>query len=241
MAASSRFSLRASSKVDTGAARPRRWLTPRWSRRNLEPGRRDPVLRPGDPVRFQSCFGGGAVRPVTTFDAAQEILTHWPQFLPDGRHFYYQRSAKAEHQGTYVTALDSSQSTRVLETGQGRLRLGTPVVRARRHLFARRSMTVRTRTGEPIRVADGRLLAGALLIRPGASSSGVLAHGPSVVFTTSLARSPGATIGPPTPARAYGSPRLSPDQTSVLVAITDATTAQPDLWLLAPARGTTHA
>ena len=67
-----------------------------------------------------------------------------------------------------------------------------------------------------------------------------LAHGPSVVFPTSLRWHDrgGATIGPPTTARAYGSPRLSPDQTSVLVAITDATTAQPDLWLLAPARGT---
>ena len=81
-----------------------------------------------------------------------------------------------------------------------------------------------------------------LLIRPSPRrASGVLAHGPSVVFTTSLRwhDRAGATIGPPTTARAYGSPRLSPDQTSVIVAITDATTAQPDLWLLALARGTT--
>ena len=35
-----------------------------------------------------------------------------------------------------------------------------------------------------------------------------------------------------------GSPRLSPDQASLMVAITDATTAQPDLWQLALARGT---
>ena len=52
--ASSRFSRRASSERSTrGAARPRRWLTPRWSRRNLEPGRRDPVLSPGEQSDFQ--------------------------------------------------------------------------------------------------------------------------------------------------------------------------------------------
>src|SRR5204863_9027478 len=37
----------------------------------------------------------------------------------------------------------------------------------------------------------------------------------------------------------YSSPRLSPDQQSVAVAITDAATAQPDLWVLGLARGTT--
>ena len=190
---------------------------------------------------------GGTVTPVTTFDPAQEVLTqYWPQFLPDGRHFlYYQRSAKNEHQGTYVTALDSSQSTRVLETG------GRAVYASGRLLFVRDGIlfaqafddrALRT-SGEPIRVADGiGYSAGAFAYTAvTASSAGVLAHGPSVVFTTSLRwhdRS-GATIGPPTPARAYRSPRLSPDQTSVVVAIHDEPTAQPDLWLLALARGTT--
>ena len=190
---------------------------------------------------------GGTVTPVTTFDADQAIFTqYWPQFLPDGRHFlYYQRSAKAEHQGTYVTALDSSQSTRVLETS-------TRAVYASGHLlFVRDGIlfaqafddrALRT-SGEPIRVADGvgYWAAAFAYTAVTASSSGVLAHGPSVVFTTSLRwhDRAGATIGPPLAPRAYSSPRLSPDQTSVMVAITDATTAQPDLWLLALARGTT--
>ena len=78
---------------------------------------------------------GGTVTPVTTFDADQGIFTqYWPQFLPDGRHFlYYQRSVKPEHQGIYVTTLDSSQARESSKAAaQGRLRLGTPVVRARR-------------------------------------------------------------------------------------------------------------
>ena len=188
---------------------------------------------------------GGTVRPVTTFDAAQGTSRHWPQFLPDGRHFlYYQRSAKAEHQGTYVTALDSSQSTRVLEIA------GRAVYASGHLLFVRDGIlfaqafddrALRT-SGEPIRVADGVGYWASTFAYTAvtASASGVLAHGPSVVIPTSLRWHDrgGATIGPPTTARAYGSPRLSPDQTSVLVAITDATTAQPDLWLLAPARGT---
>ena len=171
---------------------------------------------------------------------------YWPQFLPDGRHFlYYQRSAKAEHQGTYVTALDSSQSTRVLEPA------GRAVYASGRLLFVRDGIlfaqpfddrALRT-SGEPIRVADGiGYWAGAFAYTAvTASSAGVLAHGPVVMFTTSLGwhDRAGATIGPAAAARAYRSPRLSPDQTSVMVAIHDATTAPPDLWLLALARGTT--
>ena len=95
--------------------------------------------------------------------------------------------------------------------------------------------------GEPIRVADGvgYWVASFAYTAVTASSSGVLAYGPSVVFTTSLRwhTRAGATLGPPVAPRAYSSPRLSPDQTSVAVAVTDATTAQPDLWLLALARG----
>jgi eukaryotic-like serine/threonine-protein kinase len=73
------------------------------------------------------------------------------------------------------------------------------------------------------------------------SPAGVLAHGPSVGLTTSLRwhdRS-GASTGPPTAPAQYSSPRLSPDQKSVVVGMTDAATSQPDLWVLGLARGTT--
>src|SRR5439155_11515634 len=73
------------------------------------------------------------------------------------------------------------------------------------------------------------------------SPAGVLAHGPSVGLTTSLRwhdRS-GASTGPPTAPAQYSFPRLSPDQQSVVMAMTDAATAQPDLWVLGLARGTT--
>ncbi len=97
-------------------------------------------------------------------------------------------------------------------------------------------------SGDPIRISDGvGYWASAFAYTAvTASSSGVLAHGPSVVFTTSLRwhDRAGTTREPPIAPHAYSSPRLSNDQTSVMVAITDTATAQPDIWLLALARGT---
>jgi Tol biopolymer transport system component len=49
----------------------------------------------------------------------------------------------------------------------------------------------------------------------------------------------GASAGPTTAPGQYSSPRLSPDQQSVVVAITDPAAAHPDLWVLGLARGTT--
>jgi Tol biopolymer transport system component len=72
------------------------------------------------------------------------------------------------------------------------------------------------------------------------SAAGVLAHGPSVGLTTTLrwhSRS-GASVGLSTASAQYTTPRLSPDQESVVVAMTDGATAQPDLWVLGVARGT---
>ena len=152
--------------------------------------------QPSSPI-LRIPASGGTVRPVTTFDAAQGTLTqYWPQFLPDGRHFlYYQRSTKAEHQGTYVTALDSSQSTRVLEIA------GRAVYASGHLLFVRDGIlfaqafddrALRT-SGEPIRVADGVGYWASTFAYTAvtASASGVLAHGPSVVHPDqpSLARS----------------------------------------------------
>ena len=96
--------------------------------------------------------------------------------------------------------------------------------------------------GEPFRLADGvgSWATAFAYTAVTASGSGVLAHGPSIVFPTSLRwhDRAGATMGTLAAPRAYSSPRLSPDQASLMVAVTDATTAQPDLWQLALARGT---
>jgi hypothetical protein len=96
--------------------------------------------------------------------------------------------------------------------------------------------------GDPIRIGEhiGYWTAGLGYAAVTVSATGVLAHGPSVRLTTSLRwhdRS-GASAGPPIAPAQYTGPRLSPDQQSVAVAMTDGATAQPDLWVLGLARGT---
>jgi Tol biopolymer transport system component len=189
---------------------------------------------------------GGVVTAATTFDPDQAVIGQsWPQFLPDGRRFlYFQRSSKPEYRGIFVTALDSSSSTRILESdlmavyASGQLlfvRDGTLFAQA----FDERTLQT---NGDPIRIGDhvGYWTAGMGYAAVTVSPSGVLAHGPSVKLTTSLRwrdRS-GASTGSPTTPALYTGPRLSPDQKSVVVAKTDAATAQPDLWVLGLARGT---
>ncbi len=190
---------------------------------------------------------GGVVTAGTTFDADQAVFAHyWPQFLPDGRHFlYYQRSSKPEYQGVYVTALDSSSSTRILESE------GMAVYASGRLLFVRHGTLfaqafddrVLQTSGDPVRLADhvGYWATAFGYAAVTVSPAGVVAHGPSLGLTTSLRwhdRSGGSTGTPFAPAQ-YSSPRLSPDQQSVVVAMTDVATAQPDLWVLGLARGTT--
>ena len=94
-------------------------------------------------------------------------------------------------------------------------------------------------TGGPMRVADGvgyqRGLGFAAIT---VSENGVLAHGTGVTLTTSLRWRDrvGAPGGSPTPPGVYRSPRLSPDQKSVAMALNDAGSAA-DVWVLDLARG----
>jgi hypothetical protein len=97
-------------------------------------------------------------------------------------------------------------------------------------------------TNEPIRVADGLGYFPAIgYAAVTVSATGVLAHGPAVVLTTSVQRRDrsGATDGAPTPPGMYRSPRLSPDQKSVAMAIVEpGGSATSDIWVLDLARGT---
>jgi hypothetical protein len=145
----------------------------------------------------------------------------------------------------FVTALDSSSSTHVLDTDLMALYANGHLVFVRDGtLFAQAFDDRMLRTnGEPVRIGDhvGYWTAGMGYAAVTVSPSGVLAHGPSVRLTTNLRwrdRSGASTTSPSAPA-VYSTPRLSPDQKSVVVAMTDAATAQPDLWLLGLARGTT--
>jgi Tol biopolymer transport system component len=66
---------------------------------------------------FSVSASGGEVTPVTTLDKQREEIAHLaPHFLPDGRHFLFFILAKdPKDSGTYVGALDSSETTRLLD------------------------------------------------------------------------------------------------------------------------------
>ena len=79
-------------------------------------------------IIFAPSFGDGIYRvsatgdrpvAVTRLDSAHEEQTHrWPEFLPDGRHFLYivRSPQQPDHQGLYIGALDSRETTRLLDT-----------------------------------------------------------------------------------------------------------------------------
>ncbi len=189
---------------------------------------------------------GGIVTPLTTLDPAQGAISHyWPQFLPDGRHFlYYLRSTRAaEHSGTYVGTLDSSEATRVLGPGVMALYSSGFLWSAQRGTLFAQAFDVQSlrTTSEPIRVADGLGQFSAIGYQAlTVSATGVLAHGPAVVMTTRLqaGNRGGATDGAPTPPGMCRSPRLSPDQTSLAMTIAEpGGSALSDIWVLDLARG----
>jgi hypothetical protein len=189
---------------------------------------------------------GGVVTAATTFDPDQAVLGQsWPQFLPDGRHFlYFQRSSKLEHRGMFVTSLDSSSSTRILDSDMMAVYASGHLLFVRDGTLFAQAFDDRTlqTNGDPVRIGDhvGYWTAGMGYAAVTVSPSGVLAHGPSVGLTTSLhwRDRNGASTGPPTAPALYTVPRLAPDQKSVVVGMTDAATAQPDIWVLGLARGT---
>jgi Tol biopolymer transport system component len=190
---------------------------------------------------------GGVVTAATTFDPEQAVIGQsWPQFLPDGRHFlYFQRSSKPERRGIHVTALDSSSATRILDSDLMAVYASGHLLFVRDGILFAQAFDDRTlRTnGDPVRIGDhvGYWTAGMGYAAVTASPSGVLAHGPKMGLTTSLRWRDrnGASTAPPSAPALYTVPRLSPDQKSVAVGMTDAATAQPDIWVLGLARGTT--
>jgi Tol biopolymer transport system component len=194
---------------------------------------------------------GEPATPLTTLDSSRGEIRHdFPSFLPDGRHFIYQRiSGKPENSGVYIGSLDSKpeeqDSKRLLATDQGPAYVPSSDTSSGQVLFIRDGRLMAqpfdTRrvelSGEPVPVAQqvGSFLDGGFF---SASASGVLVYrtaggGDSQITWLDRQGKVLGTIGEP---GTYATLAISPDGTRAIVSRSDVN-ANDALWLLDLSRG----
>ena len=184
------------------------------------------------PIRRVTAEGGDP-RPVTDNGTGNSHRT--PRFLPDGRHFLYSVVGSPETRGTYLAALDGSDSRRLLD-------VESPAAYTEGHLFylvqdalvARPfDLTALSFTGEAIRLSEGVAAfsvsdQGAIAYRTG-TNTGLGSAGVRQLAWFDRSGRPVGTVGDP---RSAGPPALSPDGREILLYRAN------DIWLLETARDT---
>jgi eukaryotic-like serine/threonine-protein kinase len=192
---------------------------------------------------------GGQATPVTSL-APGETGHRWPQFLPDGKHFLYERiSSDTATAGVYIGSIDvqpkEQSMQRLLATD--RQAYYTPSPGGAGHLIFMRQTTLMAQpfdrnkmvlNGEPVVIADrvdsyaqknyglfSVSNTGTLVYRGGSS--------PQTMLTWfDLQGNPSGTLGDPGD---YAFPAISPDGSRVAVAT--GPQASRDIWILDVARG----
>jgi Tol biopolymer transport system component len=193
---------------------------------------------------------GGEPTPLGDL-ALGETGRFWPQFLPDGRHYIYlSLASRAEDQGIYVGALDSSLRKRVVATPHNAAYSppGYLLFLKNESLVAQPFDAQRLEvTGEPFPVIgdevarySGTVFGG--LAQFSVSANGVLAWRPGppmdfkqLAWFDRSGRRMG-TLGEPGP---YSGQALSPDDKSVAVCRQESSSNR-DIWLLEVATGTSR-
>jgi serine/threonine protein kinase len=197
---------------------------------------------------------GGVASPLTTIDPSRQELVHvLPFFLPDGRHFLYQRaSSTPENTGTYVGSLNTKpeeqDSRRLLATTSGPVYVPSADSDFGQVLFLRRGTLMAQRfnpdrlelSGEAVQVAShvGSFIDYGFFT---ASSNGVLVYRSAVgenYQLTWLDRQ-GRRLGTVAEPGGYNSMALSPDGRQVAASRTNPeNTSNWDVWLLDVERNT---
>jgi Tol biopolymer transport system component len=165
----------------------------------------------------------------------------WPSFLPDGRSFLFYSRGPAGRRGIYLGSLDSTATTRLLETAGNGIyappgRLLT--VQGGALLAYPFDLSARRIVGVPVQIADG---VGASSTNFGAfssSSTGMLVYGPSLAVASQLTwfdRS-GNRVGEVMERGDYVHFSLAPDDARLIVSRTNVSTDTPDLWVMDLAR-----
>ncbi len=192
---------------------------------------------------------GGQLTPVTAL-APGESAHHWPQFLPDGKHFLYHRaSSDPGKTGIYIGSLDAQPEQqsmqRLLATDRQAYYAAAPG--GAEHLIFLRGTTLMAQpfdpskmalSGEPIAIADGvdsfsATNHGLFSV----SDTGTLVYrggsGPQTMLTWfDQQGNPSGTVGDP---GEYVFPAISPDGRRVAVA--KGVQSNRDIWILDVARG----
>jgi eukaryotic-like serine/threonine-protein kinase len=203
---------------------------------------------PGIPIMRVSESGGQ--NPITAL-VPGDIAHAWPQFLPDGKHFLYERaSSDAAKAGVYVGSIDAQpnqQSTQRLLASDRQAYYAPAPGGGTGHLIFMRGATLMaqpfdpdkmTLSGEPAAIADGiDSFSSRNYGLFSVSNTGTLVYregtGTQTVLTWFDQRgNPAGTLGDPGD---YWSPAISPDGSRVAVAMGPA--ASRDIWILDVARG----
>ncbi len=194
-----------------------------------------------DSTPIRSVLATGGV-PVAELRQDSTNFYGWPLFLPDGRHFFINRgrasnfelavgelgSGKAKRLGARVSRVEYSADGYVL------------FVRDRTLMaqgFDPRRLELR---GEPFPVAEPLATTPFGLAFFSVSDNGVLAYRSTGLASGRLVwlDRAGKEIETVGPSADYRAPALSPDGKRIAVRRRDAQTANPDVWIIEPARGT---
>ena len=191
--------------------------------------------------------GGSPVLVVKPNAAAGELNLIWPWFLPDGHHFLYSAQPLSYRGTVYVADLESGQRKRVLETSfnamfaTGKLLFVADATNGSGNLLAQpfNDRTLQT-LGDAVPIAA---VAGNGVAEVGffsASLTGVLAYmsgaseSPSQLTWFDRSGKQLGTVGSPSVLR---SPAISPDGSTIAVAVSDARAGTADTWLYNVSRG----
>jgi Tol biopolymer transport system component len=180
---------------------------------------------------------GGQSTAITTPSSGEGDHT-WPYFLPDGKHFLY----VARLNTVYVGSLDSKESKRLLNTQSATI-YASPgfLLLVRQGTLMGQAFNARTLAldGEPFRIAENiRNVPGYGAVAFSVSDSGTLVYrlgsngGPRIAWFDRT----GKQLETINQTGDSASPRLSPDETRVLVERREG--GQSDIWIIDLARGT---
>ena len=195
-------------------------------------------------VLWQVSADGGEPRPLSTLDPALDETSHrWPHVLPNGKAVVYAA-------GPSVTATAWNAAHLVVQsmvTGERRVLAprGSAPVFAAGHLLYLSGRTLVAQAFDPERLAlSGPVITVAGDVKRGGNGAGWLAIAETVLVTARGAEPKPSTLAwverdgtftpLPVPAADYQQPRLSPDQTSVAVTVSN---PDSDIWVYDLTRG----